>query len=52
MFIAPGEVVRERSVQNKDHILKVMFLCAVARPRYVDNGDGEKVCRFDGKIWF
>jgi hypothetical protein len=49
-YIAPGEVVRERSVQNKDHILKVMFLCAVARPRYVDNGDGEKVCRFDGKI--
>jgi hypothetical protein len=49
-YIAPDEVVRERTVQNKDHILKVMFLCAVARPRYAANGDGGKECIFDGKV--
>jgi hypothetical protein len=46
VYIAPGENVPNRVCQNKDHILKVMFLCAVARPRYDRNGD----CTFDGKL--
>ena len=46
LYIAPGEEVPNRFVVNKDHILKVMFLCAVARPRF--NPAGE--CLFDGKI--
>jgi hypothetical protein len=36
----------ERSTQHKGHILKVMFLTAVARPRFNDRGE----CTFDGKI--
>lgn len=32
--------------KHKRHIMKVMFLCAVARPRYNDDG----ACTFDGKI--
>ena len=32
--------------RHQSHIPKIMFLCAVARPRF--NGDG--VCTFDGKI--
>ena len=36
----------DRRCKHKSHIIKVMFLAAVARPRY--NGDGE--CTFDGKI--
>lgn len=36
----------QRSVQNKNNIGKVMFLCAVARPMYDANG----VMTFDGKI--
>ena len=47
LYIAPGENVPNRVCQNKDHILKVMFLCAVARPRY-DQNNGE--CYFDGKL--
>ena len=35
-----------RRVQNKEHMIKVMFLAAVARPRY----DPEGECTFDGKI--
>ncbi len=35
-----------RRVQNKEHMMKVMFLAAVARPRY----DPEGECTFDGKI--
>jgi len=45
-YIASDEERPERFVQNKDHITKVMFLAAVARPRYNDNGE----CIFDGKI--
>jgi hypothetical protein len=36
----------ERSTRHKGHILKVMFLTAVARPQFDDTGD----CIFDGKI--
>jgi hypothetical protein len=32
--------------RHKNHILKVIFLCAVARPRNVQEGN----CTFDGKI--
>ena len=46
IYIAPGEGVPNRTCQNKDHILKVMFLCAVARPRFNRNGE----CTFDGKL--
>ena len=35
-----------RRCQHKSHIMKVMFLAAVARPRFNDNGE----CTFDGKI--
>ena len=47
MYITPDEESPRRYLQNKDHILKVMFLCAVARPRF-DDQNGE--CLFDGKI--
>ena len=46
MYLAPNEEAPHRTVGHKSHILKVMFLCAVARPRY--NAQGE--CTFDGKI--
>jgi hypothetical protein len=45
-YLVEGEEGPERSVQNKQHITKVMFLCAVARPRFGDTGN----CTFDGKI--
>jgi hypothetical protein len=46
LYIAPGEVVPTPRVQNKEHMIKVMLLAAVARPRY----DPEGECTFDGKI--
>ena len=46
LYMAPDEVLPIWRMRNKDHKLKVMFLCAVARPRY--NYLGE--CIFDGKI--
>jgi hypothetical protein len=46
MYLVPGEEPPTRSTRHKSHITKVMFLCAVARPRY--NAAG--VCTFDGKI--
>jgi hypothetical protein len=45
-YMAPGEEAPIRVCQNKNHIMKVMFLAAIARPRYDNNG----VCTFDGKI--
>jgi hypothetical protein len=45
-YIASDEASPTRYTQNKGHILKVMFLCAVARPHY--NQDG--TCMFAGKI--
>jgi hypothetical protein len=46
VYIATDEEAPSRYAQNHDHIIKVMFLCAVARPRF--NADG--VCTFDGKL--
>jgi hypothetical protein len=40
------EEVPTRACQNRNHIIKVMFLCAIARPRFNANGE----CVFDGKI--
>lgn len=45
-YLANGEPEPERQAKSKRYIPKVMFLTAVARPRY--NSDGE--CTFDGKI--
>ena len=46
VYCAPDEHIPERNAQNRDHLIKVMFLCAIARPRY--NAAG--LCTFDGKI--
>ena len=46
VYVTPDEILPNWQMQNKDHILKVMFLSAVARPRYNNSGD----CTFDGKI--
>jgi hypothetical protein len=46
MYLVPGEAPPKRTTRHKYHILKVMFLAAVARPRY----DGAGNCTFDGKI--
>ena len=46
LYIARGEEVPTRRCQNWEHLIKVMFLAAVARPRF----DAEGVCTFDGKI--
>ena len=43
-ILTPTESNPERGVQLKCHIPKIMFLCAVARPRRVGNA------HFDGKI--
>ena len=42
----PSEDDLVRTVQNKNSIDKVMFLAAVARPRYDEEGN----CYFDGKL--
>ena len=46
VYLTPGEKQPRRTTSHKSHILKIMFLCAVARPRF--NAAGE--CIFDGKI--
>ena len=46
IYVVLGQALPERSVGHKSHILKVMFLAAVARPRYNETGE----CTFDGKI--
>ena len=43
MYLAPNEEPPHRTVGHKSHILKVMFLCAVARPRY--NAQGECIAQ-------
>jgi hypothetical protein len=45
-YIALDEQPPERNAQNRDHLIKVMFLCAIARPRFNAASD----CIFDGKI--
>lgn len=47
-LLAPDEVMPHRHVQSKRFITKIMFICAVARPRFDQYG---KVL-FDGKIGF
>ena len=46
MYLVPDESDPHLTTQHKSHIPKLMFLCAVARPRY-NNETGEW---FDGKI--
>jgi len=46
VYLAADEEIPELDTINKDHITKVMFLCAIARPRFDENGQ----CIFDGKI--
>jgi hypothetical protein len=45
-YLMPEEEDPIRTIQNKNYIGKVMFLVAVARPRYDDEGN----MIFDGKI--
>jgi hypothetical protein len=45
LYLVPGEPVPDWLVGHKGHILKVMFLAAIARPRYNDTGK----CQY-GKI--
>ena len=45
-YLADGEQPKHRSVQHKSHIQKVMFLCAVARPKH----DTHSNVQFSGKI--
>jgi hypothetical protein len=45
-YMLPRENDPHRTVQNKNRIGKVMFLSAVGRPIYDDEGN----CIFDGKI--
>ena len=45
-YLLPGEVEPHRTCKSKRFIAKVMFMSAVARPRYDENG----TCTFDGKI--
>jgi AraC-like DNA-binding protein len=45
-YLVPGEIDPHRTVQNKNAIVKVMFLSAVARPRFDEHGN----CTFDGKL--
>ncbi|KAF0717758.1 Aste57867_2111 [Aphanomyces stellatus] len=45
-YLVPGECKPVRSCKNKRYITKVMFLSAVARPRYIDDTD----TWWDGKI--
>ncbi|XP_074291348.1 uncharacterized protein LOC141618139 [Silene latifolia] len=45
-YIIPEEDVPYRACQSKRFITKVMFMCAVTRPVYGDNGE----MIFDGKI--
>jgi hypothetical protein len=44
-YLTADEPKPKRNCKHKSHITKVMFLCAVARPRFA--GD---TCTFDGKI--
>ena len=46
MYLAADEPSPLRVTQKKCDVMKVMFLAAIARPRYDNNGE----CTFDGKI--
>ena len=47
-FLLDDEEAPERATKHKGHIPKMMFLVAVARPRF----DNKGVCTFDGKIGY
>jgi hypothetical protein len=47
-YLMPEEPDPQRTIHNKNNISKVMFLTAVARPRF-DEDEDEKVL-FDGKL--
>jgi hypothetical protein len=46
IYLAPNEPVPLPVSQKKSDVMKVMFLAAIARPRYNDDDE----CAFDGKI--
>ncbi|KAM0854018.1 hypothetical protein ACQ4PT_050688 [Festuca glaucescens] len=46
MYLSHREKAPERECKHKNHIQKIMFLSAMARPRY----DAQGNCVFDGKI--
>lgn len=53
VYVIPAELSDDeemkkfyRDVQHKQHLKKMMFLAATARPRFDENGE----CTFDGKI--
>jgi hypothetical protein len=46
MYLSHREKALERECKHKNHIQKIMFLSAMARPRY----DAQGNCVFDGKI--
>ncbi|KAF0756888.1 hypothetical protein AaE_004452 [Aphanomyces astaci] len=45
-YLVPGETVPDRKCKSKRFVTKVMFLAAVARPRFVE----DTVTWWDGKI--
>jgi hypothetical protein len=47
MYLGRDELGPHRTVLHKSHIEKVMFCCAVARPRF---NAAAGICTFDGKI--
>ncbi|KAM0876960.1 hypothetical protein ACQ4PT_035842 [Festuca glaucescens] len=46
VYLSHREEAPQRETKNKGHIQKIMFISAMARPRY----DAEGNCIFDGKI--
>ncbi|XP_074282826.1 uncharacterized protein LOC141607373 [Silene latifolia] len=46
VYVVEGEELPHRSCQSKRYITKMMFMCAVSRPIYGEDGE----CIFDGKI--
>lgn len=46
VYLSHREEAPKRETKNKGHIQKIMFLSAMARPRY----DAQGSCIFDGKI--
>ena len=46
MYLSHRENAPHRECKHKNHIQKIMFLSAMARPRY----DAQGNCVFDGKI--
>ena len=47
VITVPGEIIPQRTCRSKKFLQKLMFFCAIARPRF-DPETGE--CIFDGKL--